>query len=89
MKTHFKKTRMINRILLSLIAVLCLGPMAAAQNMQVSGTVTGQDGQPIVGATVVTEQGGGKPDRNDDRFGRYILHLGSGRRHTDRIVHRI
>lgn len=61
MKTHFKKTRMINRILLSLIAVLCLGPMAAAQNMQVSGTVTGQDGQPIVGATVVTEQGGGNP----------------------------
>lgn len=57
---------MINKMLLSLIAVLCLGSMASAQNKQVSGTVTGQDGQPIVGATVVTE-GGGKFGRYDDR----------------------
>lgn len=48
---------MINRILLSLIAVLTLGVSAFAQNKQVSGTVTGQDGQPIIGATVIVEGG--------------------------------
>lgn len=50
--------RMINKMLLSLIAVLGIGFSAAAQNKQVSGTVTGLDGQPIVGATVVIEGGG-------------------------------
>ena len=47
--------RMINKILLSLIAVLCLDATVTAQNKQVSGTVTDPAGVPVVGATVLVE----------------------------------
>ena len=47
--------RMINKILLSLIAVLCLDATVTAQNKQVSGTVTDPAGAPVVGATVLVE----------------------------------
>jgi len=46
---------MINKILLSLIAVLCLDATVTAQNKQVSGTVTDPAGAPVVGATVLVE----------------------------------
>ena len=46
---------MINRILLSLIAVVWMGTSAMAQTQQVSGTVTDAAGAPVVGATVLVE----------------------------------
>ena len=46
---------MIRKLVLSLVAVLSVAAMAVAQNKQVSGRVSGEDGNPIVGATVLVE----------------------------------
>ena len=46
---------MIRKLALSLVAVLSVAAMAVAQNKQVSGRVSGEDGTPIVGATVLVE----------------------------------
>ena len=46
---------MVRKIVLSLIAVLGLCGFMYAQNQQVSGIVTGVDGDPIAGATVLVE----------------------------------
>jgi len=44
---------MVRKLVLSLIAVLGVWALALAQTRQVSGTVTGTDGKPIAGATVI------------------------------------
>ncbi len=46
---------MIRKLVLSLVAVLSMTGMAMAQNLQVSGRVIGEDGLPIIGATVLVE----------------------------------
>ena len=47
---------MVRKILLTLIALLGGGILLSqAQNKQISGTVTGSDGKPIAGVTVVVE----------------------------------
>ncbi|WP_418409912.1 SusC/RagA family TonB-linked outer membrane protein [Alistipes sp.] len=46
---------MVRKVVLSLIAVWGICALAMAQNRQVSGTVTGVDGTPVAGATVVVE----------------------------------
>ena len=46
---------MVRKLVLTLIAVFGVLAMAGAQNRQVSGTVTGADGAPIAGATVMVE----------------------------------
>ena len=46
---------MIKKIVLSLITVLSFCSLALAQNKQVTGTVTDEKGEPIIGATVVAE----------------------------------
>lgn len=45
----------MRKFVLSIVAVLSFVAMATAQNVQVSGTVAGEDGAPIVGATVVAK----------------------------------
>ena len=60
------------RFLLSLIAILASGAMlASAQNKQVTGAVTGPDGSPVVGATVVVE--GTTIGTTTDSQGKYSL----------------
>ncbi len=46
---------MIRKLVLSLVAVLGVAAMSVAQNVQVSGKVSGVDGLPIIGATVLVE----------------------------------
>ncbi|WP_304954103.1 carboxypeptidase-like regulatory domain-containing protein, partial [uncultured Alistipes sp.] len=47
---------MVRQLVLSLIAVLCAGLLGStAQNRAVSGKVSGTDGAPIAGATVIVE----------------------------------
>ena len=46
---------MVRKIVLSFVAVLGVVAAAMSQNRQVSGSVTGVDGQPIVGATVLVD----------------------------------
>lgn len=48
---------MIRKLVILLIAILCGGGISTllAQNKQVSGTITGTDGQPLVGVTVLIE----------------------------------
>ncbi|WP_295939065.1 TonB-dependent receptor [uncultured Alistipes sp.] len=46
---------MVRKIVLSLIAILGLCVYGFAQSRQISGTVTGADGTPIVGATVLID----------------------------------
>ncbi len=46
---------MVRKLVLSLIAVLGAIALTSAQQRQVSGTVTGVDGQPIAGATILVE----------------------------------
>ncbi len=46
---------MVRKLVLSLIAVLGVWALALAQTRQVTGTVTGTDGKPIAGATVMVE----------------------------------
>ncbi|MEG1622777.1 MAG: TonB-dependent receptor [Alistipes sp.] len=46
---------MIRKLVLSLIAILGVWAFATAQNKQISGTVAGEDGTPIIGATVLLQ----------------------------------
>ena len=46
---------MVRKLVLSLIAVLSVCAFAFAQNKQVSGTVVGPDGLPVIGATIMVE----------------------------------
>ncbi|WP_418983964.1 SusC/RagA family TonB-linked outer membrane protein [Alistipes sp.] len=46
---------MVRKLVLSLIAAMGLFALAEAQNQQVSGTVSGPDGQPVAGATVMVD----------------------------------
>ena len=45
----------MRKLVLFLIAVLCMSTLALAQNKQITGTVTGPDGTPVAGASVVVE----------------------------------
>lgn len=45
----------MRKIVLLLFAILMLGAGAFAQKMQISGTVTSEDGQPIIGASVIIQ----------------------------------
>ena len=58
---------MIKKIVLSLITVLSFCSLALAQNKQVTGTVTDEKGEPIIGATVVAE-GTSAGDRKSTRL---------------------
>ena len=62
---------MVRKIVLSLAAVLTMCFAASAQNRQITGTVTGEDGRPIAGATVVVD--GTTIGTNTDAHGRYTL----------------
>ena len=62
---------MVKKIVLSIAAVLFACTSVFAQNKQVSGTVTGTDGSPIVGATVVVE--GTSIGTSTDLQGKYVL----------------
>ena len=62
---------MVKKIVLSMAAILFALASAFAQNKQVSGTVTGADGSPIVGATVVVE--GTTLGTSTDLQGKYVL----------------
>ena len=46
---------MVKKIVLSFTLILMAFASVFAQNKQVTGTVTGVDGAPIVGATVVVD----------------------------------
>ena len=55
-KILLKLTLMVRKILLSLIALLGGGILLSlAQSKQISGTVTGPDGKPVAGATVMVD----------------------------------
>ena len=62
---------MVKKIVLSMAAILFALTSVFAQNKQVSGTVTGSDGLPIVGATVVVE--GTALGTSTDLQGKYAL----------------
>ena len=62
---------MVKKIVLSMAAVLFAIASVFAQNKQVSGTVTGSDGLPVVGATVVVE--GTNLGTSTDLQGKYTL----------------
>ena len=62
---------MVKKIVLSMAAILFALTSVFAQNKQVSGTVTGPDGSPVVGATVVVE--GTTVGTSTDLQGRYTL----------------
>ena len=62
---------MVKKIVLSIVAILFACVSAFAQNKQVTGTVTGPDGTPVVGATVVVE--GTTLGTSTDLQGKYIL----------------
>ena len=62
---------MVKKIVLSMAAILFALTSVFAQNKQVSGTVTGSDGSPIVGATVVVE--GTSLGTSTDMQGKYTL----------------
>ena len=62
---------MVKKIVLSVAAILFAVTSVFAQNKQVSGTVTGPDGSPIVGATVVVE--GTTLGTSTDMQGKYML----------------
>ena len=62
---------MVKKIVLTMAAVLFACVSALAQNKQVTGTVTGPDGAPIVGATVVVE--GTTLGTSTDLQGKYVL----------------
>ncbi len=56
MKKTIRLTLMVRKILLSLIALLGGGILLSlAQSKQISGTVTGPDGKPVAGATVMVD----------------------------------
>ena len=62
---------MVKKIVLSIVAILFACVSAFAQNKQVTGTVTGPDGTPVVGATVGVE--GTTLGTSTDLQGKYIL----------------
>ena len=62
---------MVKKIVLSIAAVLFACASVFAQNKQVTGTVTGPDGTPVVGATVVVE--GTTLGTSTDLQGKYVL----------------
>ena len=62
---------MVKKIVLSIAAVLFACVSVFAQNKQVTGTVTGPDGTPVVGATVVVE--GTTLGTSTDLQGKYVL----------------
>ena len=62
---------MVKKIVLSVAAVLFACTSVFAQNKQVSGTVTGPDKSPVVGATVVVE--GTTLGTSTDMQGKYTL----------------
>ena len=62
---------MVKKIVLTIAAVLFVCASAFAQNKQISGTVTGPDGTPVVGATVVVE--GTTLGTSTDLQGKYVL----------------
>ena len=63
---------MVKKIVLSVMMVLAAGCLAlVAQNRQISGTVTGADGAPIAGATVVVD--GTTIGTTTDAAGRFSL----------------
>ena len=62
---------MVKKIVLLVAAALFAYASAFAQVKQVSGTVTGSDGSPIAGATVVVE--GTTVGTSTDMQGKYIL----------------
>ena len=56
LKKTIRLTLMVRKILLSLIALLGGGILLSlAQSKQISGTVTGPDGKPVAGATVMVD----------------------------------
>ena len=62
---------MVKKIVLTMAAVLFACVSALAQNKQVTGTVTGPDGAPVVGATVVVE--GTTLGTSTDLQGKYVV----------------
>ena len=62
---------MVKKIVLSVAAVLFACTSVFAQNKQVSGTVTGPDKSPVVGATVVVD--GTTLGTSTDLQGNYVL----------------
>ena len=62
---------MVKKIVLLVAAALFACASAFAQNKQVSGTVTGSDGSPVAGATVVVE--GTTIGTSTDMQGKYVL----------------
>ena len=62
---------MVKKIVLTMAAVLFACASAFAQNKQITGTVTGPDGSPVVGATVVVD--GTTLGTSTDLQGKYIL----------------
>ncbi len=62
---------MVKKIVLSITAILFACASVLAQNHQISGTVTGPDGTPVVGATVVVE--GTTIGTSTDLQGNYAL----------------
>ena len=62
---------MVKKIVLSMAAILFALTSVFAQNKQISGTVTGPDGSPVVGATVVVE--GTTLGTSTDMQGKYVL----------------
>lgn len=62
---------MVKKIVLSIAAVLFACTSLFAQNKQVTGTVTGTDGKPVAGATVVVE--GTSIGTSTDLQGKYKL----------------
>ena len=63
---------MVRKIVLSIATVLAVFSVALAQNKQVSGTVTGPDGTPVVGAAVVVD-GNTLLGTSTDLQGKYVL----------------
>ncbi len=62
---------MVKKIMLSIAAILLASISVFAQNKQVSGSVTGTDGYPVVGATVVVD--GTTIGTSTDLQGNYTL----------------
>ena len=62
---------MVKKIVLTMAAILFACAWVLAQNKQITGTVTGPDGSPVVGATVVVE--GTTLGTSTDLQGKYIL----------------
>lgn len=62
---------MVRKIVLSIATVLAVCGFALAQNKQVTGTVTGTDGAPVVGATVVVD--GTTLGTSTDLQGKFVL----------------